>query len=127
MASELENVREQSLLIENDFVNRQLKVLGEEEEAINKQILDLKTKYEIEIVKLQNSVSNLTIEKQENLMVIEELERMLEIGQRRAEQIEAQTQTECQTLKAQYYNSLADDLDDQSDYSEENEARSFSQ
>ncbi len=52
MASELENVREQSLLIENDFVNRQLKVLGEEEEAINKQILDLKTKYEIEIVKL---------------------------------------------------------------------------
>jgi hypothetical protein len=52
MASELENAREQSLLIENDFVNRQLKVLGEEEEAINKQILDLKTKYEIEIVKL---------------------------------------------------------------------------
>lgn len=62
-------------------------------------------------------------------MVIEELERMLEIQQRVIEKAEAQTQTEVQTLKAEYYNSLADELDGDSYYSgeEENDQDNFSQ
>lgn len=56
---------------ESDLVQKKLMVLGEEEESINRQIMDLKTKYEIEIAKLENTVSNLTIERQEHLMLID--------------------------------------------------------
>ena len=50
-----------------------MKILGDEEESINKQIADLKTKYQIEIAQLEHSVSMLTIQEQEYLLTIEEL------------------------------------------------------
>jgi hypothetical protein len=38
-----------------------VKVLGDEEESINKQIHDLKTKYEIEMAQLENKIAMMVI------------------------------------------------------------------
>ena len=54
------------------FLSDQMKILGEDEESVNKQVNDLKMKHEIEMAQLEHKISMLEIEMQEALMKIEE-------------------------------------------------------
>lgn len=91
------------------MVSNQMKILGDEEQSISRQITDLKTKYEIEIAQLEHKVSMLTIQEQEYILTIEELEKKGEFMRHSKEgTIDSQTQTETHiTTKACYFNSLA--------------------